>query len=807
MGDVLVKFVRADWARIMDGLAGERRRAMEFLYDCLPESDLDCYPAELFLRFADHALMLRETAPWCGALDWEIFAHYVLFPRVNDEDLSFHREIFYNSLWPRVKDLPTTEARVLEVNRWCHEHASYQAQDERTASPLTVFRCGSGRCGEESAFLVSALRSVGIPARQVYAPRWSHCDDNHAWTEALCGDTWRFLGACEPEPVLDRGWFITAASRAMLIHSRIFGEGSSPLHGECLGQEGAVTWFNQTARYARTKAYTFQALADGKPAAGAVFRLQILNEASFHTIAVLTADGQGIARATLGLGSLHVYASLNGLVAEGDCGENGIVLHLAPPEESDSEWTDFDFHAPAGDRSAPAVLSAEQKAERAETLERGNRLRQERISGFYQPGRENWEDLLRAARGNYEELRAFLDGPDAEKREKLVRTLADKDLRDMSREILEDHFVHLPPRQNGVPEEIYWQYIACPRIALEKLSAWRGPLGGWLSDWTGSPVMLWHYLRELLKDVRDHLYEGLYWAPEVVPEAGGCDEKSRRVLFIASLRTLGIPARLRPMDGAPEVWEDGGFHTVLPEETGILRLTWPGEAVPVYRQSWTLSRQTPDGWRLLELSDPSALTLPAGRCRLVTSARLPSGNQFAARRELEVRPGEMRTCALRLRPWALEDLLCSRTLPALSAVTLGGERIGNLFQGDGRPTLAFWLEEGGEPTEHVLNELLEHGEALTALPVRVLFLVRGRDSLRQSTLARALERLRGVQVLLDDWAYDLEAVARHLGRDPDSPPLAVVCDGAGQAVYSDCGYRVGAVELLLRILKHLVEKQ
>ena len=162
---------------------------------------------------------------------------------------------------------------------------------------------------------------------------------------------------------------------------------------------------------------------------------------------------------------------------------------------------------------------------------------------------------------------------------------------------------------------------------------------------------------------------------------------------------------------------------------------------------------------------------------------------------------------MRLRPWALEDLLCSRTLPALSAVTLDGEQIGNLFQGDGRPTLAFWLEEGGEPTEHVLNELMERGEAIAELPVRVLFLVRGRDSLRQSTLARALECLRGVQVLLDDWAYDLEAVARHLGRDPDSPPLAVVCGGAGQAVYSDCGYRVGAVELLLRILKHLAEKQ
>ena len=263
------KAAPAAWGSALAELTGKRRRAVDFLLDHLPQSDLDCYPPDLFLRFTDHALAVREAAPWCGALDWEIFAHYVLFPRVNDEDLSFHREIFHASLWPRVRDLPTQEDRVLEVNRWCREHAAYQAQDQRTASPLTVYRCGGGRCGEESAFLVSALRSVGIPARQVYAPRWSHCDDNHAWVEALCGGTWRFLGACEPEPVLDRGWFTTAASRAVLVHSRVFGTGTHPLHGTPLGPQGHVSWFNQTARYAGVGPYAFHVRAGGRPAPGA----------------------------------------------------------------------------------------------------------------------------------------------------------------------------------------------------------------------------------------------------------------------------------------------------------------------------------------------------------------------------------------------------------------------------------------------------------------------------------------------------------------------------------------------------------
>ncbi len=763
-----------------------RRRALAFLRSHLPESDLDCCPASLFERFADHALALREEAPWCAALDWEIFAHYVLFPRVNDEDLSFHREIFHDALWPRVKDLPSMEDRVLEVNRWCHEHASYQAQDERTASPLTVYRCGSGRCGEESAFLVSALRSVGIPARQVYAPRWSHCDDNHAWVEALCGDTWRFLGACEPEPVLDRGWFLTAASRAMLVHSRVFGAWSSPLHGEPLGREGAVTWFNQTARYAAVYPYTFRSLLpDGAPAAGAQFQLQVLNEASFHTIAALTAGADGTARAALGRGSLHVSAALGDLSAEGECGEEGIVLSLAPPEAAETPWVEFDFRAPAGLASPPETLTARQKAEREETLRRGNALREQRLFT------EESDALLRAARGNRDTIRAFLDGPDPDLRRQLVRTLADKDLRDVTGEVLEDHFAHLPPRREAVPEDIYWRYAACPRIALEKLTPWRGALSERFSSGEAEdPAALWEHLEALLPDPGENEYGSLYRTPAEALAAGRCDEKSRRVLLIAILRTRGAPARLR--EGAPEVWREGAFHPVRPEAEGVLRLT--GELR--YKQEWSLARRTREGWRTLALTDgnPAALRLPAGQYRITSALRLPGGDQLAARRELELPPGGERTCRLYLRPRRPEDLLCRQSLPALPARTLAGEEIADVFRQGGGPLLALWLEEGREPTEHLLNELMERRE----VPGRLCFLLRSRDGLNQPTLARALSRLPQAEVLLDDWAYDLEVVARRLGRDPDSPPLAVLCDGAGQALYSDCGYRVGAVDLLLQ---------
>ena len=64
---------------------------------------------------------------------------------------------------------------ILEVNHWCHEKANYQPSDARTSSPLATVRTAYGRCGEESTLLVAALRSVGIPARQVlHAPLGAH---------------------------------------------------------------------------------------------------------------------------------------------------------------------------------------------------------------------------------------------------------------------------------------------------------------------------------------------------------------------------------------------------------------------------------------------------------------------------------------------------------------------------------------------------------------------------------------------------------------------------------------------------------
>lgn len=161
----------------------EEREAMMFLYAYMTPGDIADYSGEFYLKNVRLTLQDRKQTSWGTQIPDLIFRHFVLPIRVNNENLDNSREVFRQELMPRVEKLSMYDA-VLEVNHWCHEKVVYTPTDSRTSAPLATVKTAYGRCGEESTFLVAALRAVGIPARQVYTPRWAHTDDNHAWVEA-----------------------------------------------------------------------------------------------------------------------------------------------------------------------------------------------------------------------------------------------------------------------------------------------------------------------------------------------------------------------------------------------------------------------------------------------------------------------------------------------------------------------------------------------------------------------------------------------------------------------------------------------
>ena len=110
----------------LDTLSRAEREAMQFLYAYMPYSDLADYTPAFYLDQVRYAFTAREEMPWGKMIPEDIFRHFVLVYRVNNENLDTARQYMFHQLKERVQGM-TMEQAALEVNHWCHEHVAYRA--------------------------------------------------------------------------------------------------------------------------------------------------------------------------------------------------------------------------------------------------------------------------------------------------------------------------------------------------------------------------------------------------------------------------------------------------------------------------------------------------------------------------------------------------------------------------------------------------------------------------------------------------------------------------------------------------------
>ena len=810
---------------ILDGLAGAAGRvsqdvllAVKWLYANSPLSDWANYDVSLFLSCAGHGVFLRENSPYARNLPEDLFLHYVLHSRVNNEELSDCRELFYRLLADRVRGLSDIEA-VIEANYWCGSQATYRSTDDRTISALGAYRSGYGRCGEESTFAVNVLRSLGLPARQVYAPRWAHCDDNHAWVEVWCGGGWHFLGACEPEEVLDRGWFTGAASRAMLIHSRRFGAGSGE---EVISREGAATFLNQLPRYAEVKRLT-AVVKDTAGAAveGAQVSFEILNYAAFVPVAAVTTGEDGTAALTCGLGSIRIEARKGNAccartVFTPDEDRVELVLTEQPPVFD--AWEDFVMHAPR-DRVGGAALTEAQRTLGREKSAAARERRERRAAAMFDPVRAEAVvrqygysravyELLEKSRGNFDRLLGFLaDGEFAAgDKEALLLSLTEKDWRDVDPEVLREA---LAVRR----EEVFNPYTVCPRILHEPLRKNRRLILDWFSEeqkaaFRAEPGRIWEYIQDHIRSDPDWEYGELTACPAGTLAVGSGSPLSKKILFTAICRVLGVAARLNPVDRQAEYDVGSGFVPVEPPAGGFgtLVLEKAAEEVWQYGADFSVGLLTEDGYQTLDLSglrwEENRLTVPAraGDYRVITTNRLPNGDQYAGMVHLRLEGGQCRALRLRKHEAEPEAMLASYALEDFTVHDEAGRPVHGR-ELTGRKAVLMWLEEGREPTEHILGEMLEREADFRELPADIVFIVRGPEALENAKLKQVLETFGNIRVLFDSFAPNVETLARRVYVDPEKLPLVIVAAGELRAVYASSGYNVGSGDMMIKICR------
>ncbi len=855
----------------------EEALLIKFFYGTMPLRDAGEYPFEIFLSYVRHALWLRKTIDWCKKLPEDLFVHDVLYYRINSEDISDCRSFFYEQLKDRIVGLDEYQAAV-EINYWCAEHATYEMADDRTAGPMTMYRSGKGRCGEESTFTVTALRSVGLAARQVYTPRWAHCDDNHAWVEVWVNGEWHFLGACEPEEKLDRGWVTGPAGQALLIHSRTFGDYAAGKREEVIGRDGAVVCHNVTASYTKTRKLRIQVRKqDNTPAAHAQISVEILNMAEYFPAAVLETDEQGETSIRLGLGDIRLQARSEGKFVERYCNlaEDGVgaadvdcavTLVLKDSEAgmkdalsgvSACEWHLEKLCAPKEVVVRESVLSEEEVSRGTRRLADAVKLREERFDQLTRHAiavHPEEEERMRIAGENAEELTAFLEKDDNPDRKKLLDSLTKKDNKDLRAEVLEDH---LSAKRGSWPEDIHVQDLLCPRIWLEEIGAYRSYICSVLpaqeqEAFASNPGLIWNYVNQNITDIPEEEYNTLCASPIGCLKLKMGSAVSRTILFIAICRSLNIPARLDKSLMVPEYWADGAFHVPVSRAQAskgtLLLRNIPGKEW-IYAQHWTLGRLEKDHFvtmnhaGLVFEKETLELLLPVGIYRLIAVKRLLNGDQeaaellFAIEKEKQtelympdfekadgVMPWEKNSVLDEIQSCLLRDILLQRadgTLCSLEKLVSGKRSI-----------LAF-LEIGAEPTEHVLNEVLALEKSAKGnskgIGCQLLFVLRQEKDLQHKTLQEVLALDAGseIEILYDisggasdanaalhtavsDAAFGTlcgwQEAAKRMRLAEKLPVLAAVRpDGTG--IYGSCGYHVGSVELMVRILKEAVRTE
>ncbi len=817
-------------------LTAELKEATGFLLAYMPLSDLADYNGDFFLENARLALRARKERIWGSSVPENIFLHYILPVRVNNENLDSFRIKYYDEISSRIKGMDAGSA-ALEINHWCHEKVSYQPSDIRTSSPINTILSSRGRCGEESTFAVAALRTAGIPSRQVYTPRWAHSDDNHAWVEVWIEGKWYYMGACEPEPVLDRGWFTEPARRAMLIHTKSFG---APF-----GEDNVIlstrnySIINNLAKYAVTKDFWVKTVdADGRAASGAEVEFQLYNYSEFYPLAVIKTDKKGLCSFETGLGDLMIWARRGNdfnyrKITVSDTDTLTLVLNRKP---EDKKYYEYDLGVPVT-RSPYEGPPADLVKKNNERLNAENSIRQAYAEKWMKPaeavrlaldkGADTAvvKELVSKSMGNWKTISGFIastDPADMGPVIKLLTLISEKDLRDVSEEVLRDHLSNCIRYESsaGYDEPMYSEYVLNPRIANENLVSWRGFLRenlpvaikeGAVKD----PDILVRYVRETITVNDSDNYYNTPISPVGVFKLKIADSFSRDIYLTAICRALGIPARLEPGSNKPQFYSAATWHDVsfTAETSGVAARGYiklfseEKQPVPEYYIHFTLARFENGRYNTLEYDYNKRITdfrdelaLTPGFYMLVTGNRISDSKILCTETFFELKDNEHKRIGVELRKDNSSPVIFG-SVKAGSKFSLGNGSVKEIKDLMTNGLVIAWIEPDREPSKHVLNDLPLLRRELDKWGGSFVFLTDPESHTGSLTEAQ-LKSLPGKSIAgFDSNSGMMKQFCGTVSCSNVKLPLVVLINKKGDILFRSEGYRVGIGEQILKAVR------
>lgn len=794
------KFSQA-WPEFTDAIEDadeDEITALKYLYTGMNLSDRVNMSPNFYLQHVRETLDGLKEAPWADQVDERMILSDLIPLRSSNEDLTLHRKLFRDILSPLIQGLSMTQA-ALRVNVWCFSQATYESTDSRTASPLTIRLRAAGRCGEETAFAVAAMRSVGIPARNVFTPRWAHQDDNHAWIEVWTDDAWHYMGACEPEATPDKAWFSDPATRALLILSDApFPDAPEPIVESARGFRR-----NLSSRYYPTAKLELTLMDGEEPVKDASVSLGVVNYGSYAPLAVLQSDQNGYCSIDLGLGTVWLRISHEGEVYESMVslvdGDSSLAIDIRDPKYLWPDEVKLTFTPPIPGKPPESTdfSDSERLPDFDDLKAAAEEERNAYMATFSKDDGDKSTSYLAKSRGNQAEIRKFLEDERAslEAKLQLLDLLKEKDLSDTDAETLIAHVLAASQFFNNYPKDIFEAGILEPRLIDEKIEDWRPVALQYQNEkWKEDPSRIPAELAEQFESIDAEDHPLLSISPLRIQGVKKISRKSYERLILAVARSQGIPARRHPSDHRMEYYLDEWKPFFEVEETKRYKLKMhfaPSKRVLTGLRDYGLARI--DGSQLV----PLPLRLPdvqaSDSIETVTLDMLPGEYQLllADREDDGTHHIELKRFTM---PSSSYELQIRRDQREESLKTLGAFPRFDEESFEETFVLAL-LEPDAEPSTHFMNEWLRAGEG-QEMPR--LFVIKGVGKLPQEFIERP------EVTVLEDNALRLEfydkTLKSYLEEATNAWPLwALVKDDtvylAGQ------GYHVGRVDRILELIE------
>lgn len=817
----------------------QEMEALKFLYAYMPLADVTDYSVMFHLENVRATFEAREQMPWGKSVPDLLFRHFVLPLRVNNEALDMSRPLFFKELKERVAGMSMEDA-ILEVNHWCHEHVTYQPSDARTLSPLACMKTAIGRCGEESTFTVAALRSIGIPARQVYTPRWAHTDDNHAWVEAWADGKWHFLGACEPEAVLDLGWFNAPASRALLMHTRAFGDYNGP--EEVMSRTRNFTEINLIGNYAATAKAQVQVLdKGGNPVKGAKVEFRIYNYGEFYPAATKYTDNKGKATLTAGKGDMLVWASKGGWygyrkVTFGKDNKVDISLSRSNSLKSGPTYETFDIVPPVEKAVMPKV-SPEMAAANKVRFAQEDSIRKAYEATFLNKDKAQAQcaaaaEYLVKARGNWQTILDFVSkhNDNMDRAIGVLKGLNDKDMRDVPMEILEDAF---NARSSQLAQRVEYEMITSPfkcqlQDAFDTETA---------AQFKANPSMLVSWVRDNIVILPEENALHIAQTPMGVWRSRATDGRGRDIFFVDLARSLDIEAQMDPVTGKVQYreqgeWQDVDFEAVEQQNSpkGTLKLRYtptPTLDDPKYYHHFSISRIMDDGTTQLLNYDEgdsgleegsswsntfqNGTMLDAGTYMLTSGTRAASGKILVANRIFKVNPDETTTINLTMRQ--SDDIVAvignfnSESKFQLLDNELkptGGDAVSILSQTGRGYFIVGVLGVGQEPTNHAMRDIAQMSDALDKWGRPMVLLFENETEAQKYRQENYGKLPKNIIYGIDKDGSIRQQIAQEMKLQSETQlPIFILADTFIRVMFCSQGYTIGLGEQFTKVINNL----